>query len=365
MQDKPKRKLSNIDFSKEGAHIALCHKDQGVANKQDFALVLKARDFSDEFIEKMQQIRVTMELPEFLRRFFNMYGEDAEILARMMGYESKDDEVVADGSYEDYIQSRLESYEILKSAFESDDIATVLSDLAEDQYLSILQDQETIEKAFSKYDKKKQAEDEKVKAAEEKAKADKKKPKVKTTRSFENPNSMVSKSESSDVAVATEVETPIASGEVGAKDPVVKQSKEGKSMTQEVKVVEQTVEVEMVEKQAFEDIQKQAVQTQELLKSALAELEVFKAEKAALIAKARKQSVLDAVKDAAQAEVLFKSIQALEDDQFNAVVDVVKSLAAQVEKSDLFVEKGVSVEAEQPVEKESAVAKLIKAKLSK
>jgi hypothetical protein len=354
---KPKRKLSNIDFSKEGAHIAMCHVSQGVANKQDFALVLKARNFSDEFLEKMQQVRVTMELPDFLTRFFSLYYEDAEILARMMGYERKENEDDTD-SYEDYIQSRLESYEILKSASEAENISDVLSDLSEDQYLSILQDQQTIEKAFSKYEKKKQDD-------EEKAKADKKKPRLKTTRSFENPNSMVSKSESSDVAAATEVETPIASGEVGAKDPVVKQSKEGKSMTQEVKVVEQLVETPVIEKSQYDLVQKQAQEQAELLKTALAELEVFKAEKAALIAKARKQSVLDAVKDADQADLLFKSIQALEDDQFNAVVDVVKSLAAQVEKSDLFVEKGVSVEAEQPVEKESAVAKLIKAKLSK
>jgi len=354
---KPKRKLSNIDFSKEGAHIALCHKDQGVANLQDFALVLKAQNFSDEFVEKLQTVRVTMELPEFLKRFFNMYGEDCEVLARMMGYEPEedDDDYAEPESYEDYIQSRLESYEILKAAAEADNLASVLADLSEDQYLSILKDQETIEKAFSKYDKKKQED-------EEKSKTNKRKPRVKTTRSFSEPNTMVAKSESSDVADAAEVETPNASGEKGVSNPVVKQKLKEKLMTQEVKVVEQVVDVEMVEKSAFEQIQKQAQEQAELLKSALAELEVFKAEKAALIAKSRKQSLVDAAKDADKAEVLFKAVGELADEQFDAVVSVVKSLAEQVQQSDLFVEKGAAVETQEEV-KESAVAKLLKAKL--
>jgi hypothetical protein len=349
---KPKRKLSNIDFSREDAHIAICHKDQSVANMQDFALVLKAQNFSDEFIEKMQTVRVTMELPEFLRRFFNMYGEDAEILARMMGYEPESREVATSESYEDYIQSRLQSYEILKAAAEADNLASVLADLSEDQYLSILQDQETIEKAFSKYDNKK-------KEDEEKAKTNKGKPKVKTTRSFDEPNSLVSKSESSDVAKAAEVETPIASGDKGVPDPVVKQKLKEKLMTQEVKIVEQVVETEMIEKAAFEQIQKQAAEQAEILKAALAELEVFKVEKAAMIAKSRKQALVDAVKAEDKAEVLFKAVGDLQDEAFEAVVAVVKQLTVQTENSDMFLEKGATTES-LVADKESAVAKLIK-----
>jgi hypothetical protein len=71
------------------------------------------------------------------------------------------------------------------------------------------------------------------------------------------------------------------------------------------------------------------------------------------------------VKDEAKAEVLFKAVKDSADEDFQAVVKALAELTVAVEKSDLFVEKGVSVEAEQPVEKESAVAKLIKAKLSK
>lgn len=346
---KPKRKLSNIDFSKEGAHIALCHKDQGVANGADYALVLKAQNFSDEFITKMQQVQVTLELPDFLRKFFGLYYEDAEVLARMMGYVSpeKDDEV--EYSYEDYIQSRLEAFEIIKQAAEAENMTSVLSKLSEDEYLALLKDQEQLEKAFNKLDKEK----EQKATAEKEAK---RKPKV-----------VAKKSSEVATATATAVVPQIASGESEGANPVVKSKSKEKLMpqTQEVKVVEQTVEVEMIEKSAFEQIQKQAQETQELLKSAMQELEVFKAEKAAMIAKARKQAVVDAVKAEDKAEVLFKSIEDLADEQFNAVVSVVKSLAEQVEKSALFQETGATADVQDSPEAESAVARILKSQFSK
>lgn len=350
---KPKRKLSNIDFSKEGAHIALCHKDQGVANGADYALVLKAKNFSDEFIEKIQQVKVTMELPDFLKRFFYLWEEDADVLAYMMGYvepveTQADEKIEAEEEYQDWIKSKMEAFEIIKQAAEAENMTSVLSKLSEDEYLALLKDQEQLEKAFNKLDKEKE---QKVTAEKEA----KRKPKVVAKKS-------------SDVANATKGDTPqIASGEKEGDNPVVKLKSKEKLMpqTQEVKVVEQTVEVEMVEKSAFEQIQKQAQETQELLKSAMQELEVFKAEKALMIAKARKQAVVDAVKAEDKAEVLFKSIEGLADEQFNAVVSVVKSLAEQVEKSALFQETGATADVQDSPEAESAVARILKSQFSK
>ena len=137
------------------------------------------------------------------------------------------------------------------------------------------------------------------------------------------------------------------------------------SKTPDVKTVEQTVEVEMIEKAAFEQIQKQAQETQELLKSAMLELEVFKAEKQAMLAKARKQAVVDAVKAEDKADMLFKSIEGLSDEQFNTVVTVVKSLVEQVEKSTLFQETGVTAEVQDSKEAESAVARILKSQFAK
>lgn len=49
-------------------------------------MIAKANNFSPEFNKKMQQIGATMELPDFLEKFFGIWGSDAEVLARLMGY---------------------------------------------------------------------------------------------------------------------------------------------------------------------------------------------------------------------------------------------------------------------------------------
>lgn len=89
---KAKRKLKDFDFSKEGAAIALVHKNQGGAANGYKTLVMKATDkYSPEFIEKASQVKVTLSLPDFLEKFFHVWGEDAELLATLFGYEPSED----------------------------------------------------------------------------------------------------------------------------------------------------------------------------------------------------------------------------------------------------------------------------------
>ena len=90
---KAQSQLTNIDFTHDGAHIALVSKEQGHgANGHHYALVMKSSGFSQESIQKMQQIQVTLDLPDFLRKFFSLYYDDAEVLARLMGYVKPEDE---------------------------------------------------------------------------------------------------------------------------------------------------------------------------------------------------------------------------------------------------------------------------------
>ena len=90
---KAKRKLTDITFEHEGAHLALVHKMQGGAANGYSTLVMKSLDNrSPEFIQEASQIRVTLSLPDFLEKFFHVWGDDAEVLAAMFGYvESEDD----------------------------------------------------------------------------------------------------------------------------------------------------------------------------------------------------------------------------------------------------------------------------------
>ena len=341
MENKPKRKLKNISFEQDGAHIALCSKEQGVANKADYALVLRSKMFSEEFVQKLQQVKVTLELPEFLRRFFDIYYEDAEVLARLMGYvEPKEETEETDEDYwENYIQTKLQAFEIIKSAHEGD-YTQVLANLEEEQYLSILQDQEKLEKAIAKYDLKKQEE-------LAKAEAERKKPRIK--------KSTASKSAEVKPQIVDEV------NKGGVITPVVKQNKE-QSMTQST-TVEQTVEVEMVAKAELDVIQKAFKEQQEQLEKALASVAKFEQERKEQIAKSRKDQLQAACGE--HAEVLFKAVGEVEEGVFADVVKALSAMKEQVEKSKLFEEVGANVEPEEPADNATAaVKKALLAKLN-
>ena len=322
-QRKAKRKLSDISFEKEGAHVALTSKSQGgPANTHNYALVLKSNKFSEEFVEKMQQVRVTMALPDFLRKFFGMYGDDVEVLARMMGYEKPESEEYPEPreSYEDYIQSKMESFEILKSANSADTLSEVLSELDETEYLAMLNDQALIEKAFEAIEK----------ATKESA-----------------PAALADGNDTSTNAGVENIE--------GVSTSVNKEELEKSKMEDEVKV-------ETVEKAQFELVQKALDEQKVQLQKALETIAQFEAEKKEAINKAKTEKVKAIVKDESKVQAIAKAALALEsEDDFTAFLSAVEALVATVETSEMFVEKGASTQ-EEPAVKESAVAKLLKAK---
>lgn len=322
---KTKRKLSDIDFSGEGSHIALVSKQQGgAASGANYKLVLKANTFSEEFIEKMQQVKVTLELPDFLRRFFSIYHEDAEVLARMMGYE-KPEQTTEDmpSDYEDYIQSKLEAFEILKSANDAETLSEVLSELDENEYLAMLNDQALIEKAFEAIEK----------ATKESA-----------------PAAIADGNDTSTNAGVENIE--------GVSTSVNKEELEKSKMEDEVKV-------ETVEKAQFELVQKALDEQKVQLQKALETIAVFEAEKKEAINKAKTEKVKAIVKDESKVEAIAKAALSLEsEDDFTAFLAAMQAMMTTVETSEMFVEKGASTQ-EETVVKESAVAKLLKAKQAK
>ena len=322
MARKAKRKLSDISFQHEGAHVALVSKEQGgPANLHDYALVLKANNFSEEFVQKMQQVRITMELPDFLKKFFGLWEEDAKVLATMMGYQEPADTQAMENEeaqmeMQDWIKSRMEAFEVLKAAHESESLASVLAELDEEQYLAMLKDQELIEKAF------------------------------------ENESKLsASVAEADDTSPASEVNNTEVSASIN-KEPLEKST-----MDENQK--------EMVEKATLDLLQKSFDEQKVALEKALETLAVYEAEKKAAIEKARKDQIEAAVKDAAKAEVLFKAVKDVSDEDFQAVVKTLTEMQESVEKSALFVEQGASAQEESEVVQESAVAKLLKAKQAK
>lgn len=314
-----KRKLTNIDFSQEESHIALVSKEQGgPANGADFSLVLKANNYSEEFIQKVQKIQVTLELPIFLERFFGLYGSDAEVLARLFGYvPEEDDDVEYENYWENMIQERLDSFEILKSLDESESLPEALAKLTEDEYLSMIQTQETFEKAEKVSKKKVRKNSAKAKATQEEG----------------------------STKAATKVEEL---------DDVTKSKVEPSETPDKGKQMEELA-----------ILQKALDENKEALTKALATLAVYETEKKEMVRKARFELLKNAVKDEAKAESLFKGLSLIEDEaEFSAVVKTLADMQSAIETSSLFTEQGAQVEGE-VAQEESAVAKVIKQRLAK
>lgn len=315
-QRKAKRKLTDINFEKEGSHLALVHKVQGGAANGYSTLVMKATDkYSEEFIKKASQVKVTLSLPDFLEKFFHVWGEDAELLATMFGYEpsegESDDEYSTQSFWswyrekamehgavdswgdpltrptsqdrKDWIEDQLQGIEILKSATLSKGSADFISSLSEEQYLGLLKDQQFIEKSF----------------------------KLKET--------------SDDV-----------SGKSGGKPNTgskPKQTKASKADTQENKM-------ETIEKAQYDAKEVELQKALADIQKAKEEIELFKAKEKEAVEKAREAEVTAAVEDVEASAKLFKAIKELDAEAFKDVVEVVKSLAQKVEDQPLFREQG-------------------------
>lgn len=308
MTQKAKRKLSEISFDHEGAHLALCSKSQGAANNWNKALIMKGHNFSPEFIQKMQQVQVTMELPDFLEKFFGIWGSDAEVLARLMGYvEPADEDDEEDDWWENYIEEKLSAFTIIKSLHEAKNLPEALAQLTEQDYLDVLNDQVLIEKALKEFDAKSNA----------------------SANSVEKP-----------------VEAPASK---------VNKSKKEKQMATP----------EMVEKEKLTAIEKALNDQKVELEKALAQVKQYEDEKKEAIVKSKTDAVKAVVKDEKQAAVVVKAALALDSQEdFDALVEVFKSMNAVIEKSALFVEQGVSAEAEE-APKKNGVLEIIKSQQAK
>jgi hypothetical protein len=353
-RQKAKKKLKNFDFSGENASVSLVGPAQGDAANGFKVLAIKSTR-SPEFIAKASQVKVTMEITEFLRRMFNIYGDDAEVLARAMGYktamqdkqeiemqeealESKEPAEMPEEregeEYEDYIMSKLEAFEIMKSLHESEEVMQELSNLDEETMLAVLRDQATLEKALRKIER---AEKAILKAQKE-----------------SNQAALVKAEDTSNIDVEVKQVEVLTSN-------INKASKETDMQEQEVQVEQQVEQAG----QQLEAVMKANAEMLVELQKAKDLLAQYEAEKKQAIEKARLQQVEVAVKDAGKAAVLFKAVKDAAEEDFVAVVKALAEMQEAVEKSVLFQEQGATLQEEAPVEQESAVAKILKAKAAK
>lgn len=308
-----KRVLKDLDFSGDKSHIALVHKDQGgPANGADYKLVIKSR-LDPEIVAKAAKIRVTMDICEFIERFFHIYGSDAMVLASLMGYEMEDEDEPQ--SYEDYIKEKVSAFEIFEEMEESEDPEEVMKSLSGDDYLKVLKSQALVEKAFRKQDR----------------------------LAKKNPAGNTAKEEDTEVVKSNE------SVNSNAKvDPSGENTKDKKM--DEIVSLQKALDDQKVE-----------------LEKALAAVAAMEAEKKEQVLKSKIAQIAEVMKDQAQAEIVAKAALKLEsEEEFASFVQVLKSLHEQIEKSALFQEQGTTIdtEATQKVS-ESRVSELLKAQFAK
>lgn len=308
---KAKRKLSNFDFNRQGAAVALVGPHQGGPANATTVLTLKAtNDVPNDIVEKATQVSVTMDFEDFLVKFFNMYYDDAEVLAKLLGMEKEEqpsDMYDYQGAHRAYINERVEAISILKSVYAKQDVKKALSDLSYKDSLAVLEAQELLEKALSSVNS--EGDNVSVKKAEMDSPS---------TNNTEDNMEMIQK------ALHEELVT---------------------------KAVTEAVEVVKAEMAAQEEV----------LKAVQAELEVFKAAQKEAIVKARKEALAAVLAEDA-VEDMFKATEAISQEAFDMIVKSLAAKTAQLEESELFKETGVPGQSEQDPVKMDGTAAILKAK---
>lgn len=293
-----KRRLTDIKFEHEGAHVALVGKHQGGPANGITTLVTKATNAIDQtIVDKATEVTVTLDFEEFLRKFFNMYWEDAEVLARVLGFSDEDEEDDGVDYYKEYIDERVSQINILKSVYRAPNVEKALGELAPAEMLSLLQTQELLEKAMSEA-----------------------LPKGETLKTHSG-------------------DSPL--------DTILKSAHE--------EAVNKAVA------DAVAPVQKALDEQTELLKAANEALEVFKAAQVEAVEKARKEAIA-AVVPADKVEALFKAYAPMDDEGFELALTVLKAAQASEAQNPLFKEEGANGVGEQDQAKVDKLAEILKAK---
>lgn len=103
---KKKKRITSFNFqenmmSGQGAHVSLVEEG---ANGQECLIMKSAK-----------QVTVELSMIEFLQKFFGMWYEDAEVLAKALGYETSNSDTEMGSTYEDYISEKAGAITFLKS----------------------------------------------------------------------------------------------------------------------------------------------------------------------------------------------------------------------------------------------------------
>ncbi len=280
-----KKRITQFDFSAPDSHVALVSKtlQSGPANGTTEALILKAAGVDPEMFD-IHKAKVQVTLT--FQSFLERFMYMCSTEAEVLSRMlGMEEDQEDDYDYDDYINEKVESYTILKSLTEFSDVEKAFDALSIEDKKLVLQDQVKLEALLKAY------------WAEQAQGKKKKKP----------------------------------------------SPKKGKPMADEtIAKADHEVLIKAMAEQS--QTLAKATETVELLKS---KLEAFEAKEKENIRKGRELAIQEIVKDTTQAQALFKNLEALSDESFVGVLDIVKNLTAaseEIKKNSIFKELGASGE---------------------
>lgn len=132
LKQKAKRVLKKFDFNKDNHCVSLVGADLGHAANGFKVLTVKASNPVEETIEitkALEQVSLTLSMEEFLRKFFGLWSDDAEVLTKLLGFETEheayvkankerkdsEDEYDWEAEHTKWVESRLSQFQLMKS----------------------------------------------------------------------------------------------------------------------------------------------------------------------------------------------------------------------------------------------------------
>jgi len=298
MTEQARKRLSNFNFEGEGSHVALVGKHQGGPANGVTTLLTKATNaITDEQVDKATMVQVEMNIVDFLTTFFNLWYDDAIILAKIMGLdtEPEEQEEMIDW-YEQYINEQVAAVTLMKSLVMDKSEAEVhkaIASLKPEELLILLETQKKFEQALSSQEG------------------------VNVSNGTTSPS--VEKSNNKGNEMSEFVTKAVHEEQIS-------------------KAVEQAV-AKAVKEQEEKFVAKQAE-----LDAALEVVKGLEAKEKESVEKGRKAVLKDAGVAEDQVEILYKSTEALSTEAFETVVKAMAKDKKAVEESDMFKQVGVSGE---------------------
>lgn len=132
LKQKAKRVLKKFDFNKDTHCVSLVGPELGNAANGFKVLTIKASNPVEETIEiskALEQVTLKLSMQEFLRKFFDMWSDDAEVLTKLLGFETEHEAYVKankerrdseeeydwEAEHTKWLESRVSQFQLMKS----------------------------------------------------------------------------------------------------------------------------------------------------------------------------------------------------------------------------------------------------------